>query len=72
MLDRTIRNSPPTPTSYGLNVAFFYSKLYLRILRLHWPALPPELDPLSRPLRTALEQLDAEIQKPQQDAALAA
>ncbi len=53
-------------------MAFFYSKLYLRILRLHWPALPPELDPLSRPLRTALEQLDAEIQKPQQDAALAA
>jgi hypothetical protein len=61
-----------TATSYGLKVAFFYSKLYLRILRPEWNALLPENDHLPRPLRTALDQLDVEIQKLHQDAALAA
>jgi hypothetical protein len=28
-----------TATTYGLKVAFFYSKLYLRILRPQWNAL---------------------------------
>jgi hypothetical protein len=61
-----------TATSYGLNVAFFYSKLYLRILRPQWNALLPECDHLPRGLRTALDHLDAEIQKLHQEAALAA
>ena len=61
-----------TVTSYGLKVAFFYSKLYLRILRPQWPALLSESDPLPRPLRVALEQLDIEIQKLHAAAALAA
>jgi hypothetical protein len=61
-----------TATSYGLKVAFFFSKLYLRILRPQWNALLPENDHLPRPLRTALDQLDAEIQKLHQEAALAA
>jgi len=61
-----------TTTTYGLKVAFFYSKLYLRILRPEWNALLPESDTLPRSLRTALDQLDAEIQKLHQDAALAA
>jgi len=61
-----------TATSYGLKVAFFYSKLYLRILRPHWSALQPMTDPVPRPLRTALDQLDAEIQKLQQEADIAA
>ena len=61
-----------TATSYGLNVAFFFSKLYLRILRPQWNALLPESDHLPRPLRVALDQLDAEIQKLHQEAALAA
>ena len=61
-----------TTTSYGLKVAFFFSKLYLRILRPEWNALLPESDTLPRSLRTALDHLDAEIQKLHQEAALAA
>jgi len=61
-----------TATTYGLKVAFFYSKLYLRILRPQWNALLPESDQLPRPLRIALDQLDAEIQKLYEEAALAA
>ena len=61
-----------TATSYGLKVAFFYSKLYLRILRPEWNALLPERDPLPRPLRAALDRLDTEIRKLHQEAALAA
>ena len=55
-----------TATSYGLKVAFFYAKLYLRILRPEWPALLPPDDQLPRPLRAALDDLDAQIrQNPQ-------
>jgi hypothetical protein len=61
-----------TATSYGLRVAFFYSKLYLRILRPEWNALLPESDSLPRPLRAALDRLDTEILKLHQEAALAA
>ena len=61
-----------TATTYGLKVAFFYSKLYLRILRPQWNALLPDSDHLPRPLRTALDQLDAEIRKLHEEAALAA
>src|SRR6202030_595805 len=45
-----------TATSYGLKVAFFYAKLYLRIFRPSWPALLAEDDPfpsLLRPPSTA-------------------
>jgi hypothetical protein len=61
-----------TATTYGLKVAFFYAKLYLRILRPNWPALLPVDDGLPRPLRAALEQLDREIEKLYEEAALAA
>jgi hypothetical protein len=61
-----------TATTYGLRVAFFYSKVYLRILRPNWPALLPEDDALPRSLRDALDHLDAEIQKLHEEAALAA
>jgi hypothetical protein len=61
-----------TATTYGLKVAFFFSKLYLRILRPEWNALLPDSDHLPRPLRTALDQLDAEIRKLHEEAALAA
>jgi hypothetical protein len=61
-----------TATTYGLKVAFFYSKLYLRILRPQWNALLPESDRLPRPLRTALDQLDTEIKKLYEEAAFAA
>jgi hypothetical protein len=61
-----------TATSYGLKVAFFYAKLYLRIFRPQWPALLANDDALPRPLRAVLEQLDREIQKLHQEANLAA
>lgn len=61
-----------TATTYGLKVAFFYSKLYLRILRPQWPALDPSDDALPRPLRTALDQLDTAIRKLYEEATLAA
>ena len=61
-----------TVTSYGLKVAFFYAKLYLRILRPNWAALLPHDDHLPRSLRTVLEQLDREIAKLHEEAALAA
>ena len=61
-----------TATSYGLKVAFFYAKLYLRMLRPNWAALLPDDDGLPRSLRAALDQLDLEIQKTHQGAALAA
>jgi hypothetical protein len=61
-----------TTTTYGLKVAFFYSKLYLRILRPNWNALLPDTDQLPRPLRTALDLLATEIDKLHQEASLAA
>jgi hypothetical protein len=61
-----------TTTTYGLKVAFFYSKLYLRILRPQWDALLPQGDQLPRALRIALAQLDAEIDKLHKEAAFAA
>ena len=61
-----------TATTYGLKVAFFYSKLYLRILRPERNALLPDNDRLPRSLRAALDHLAAEIQKLHEEAALAA
>src|SRR5919109_924584 len=59
-------------TTEGLRVTFFYSKLYLRIFRPHAPALTLDPDPISRPLRTAFEQLDTAIERIHQEAVLAA
>ena len=61
-----------TATSYGLKVAFFCAKLYLRILRPEWAALLPPDDELPRPLRAALENLDAQIRTIHEAGALAA
>ena len=61
-----------TATTSGLKVAFFYSKLFQRILRPNWPALLPADDTLPRSLRDALNHLEFEIQKLHQEAALAA
>ena len=52
-----------TATSYGLKVAFFYAKLYLRILRPEWAGLLPVNDQLPRPLRAAMDQLEAQIRR---------
>jgi hypothetical protein len=61
-----------TATTYGLKVAFFYSKLYLRVFRPNWTALLPEGDALPRPLRDALNHLDTEIRKLHEEATIAA
>jgi hypothetical protein len=61
-----------TATSYGLKVAFFAAKLYLRILRPEWPALLPADDQLPRPLRVALDAVEAQIRKIHEEAVLAA
>ena len=52
-----------TATTYGLHVALFYTKAFLRILRPGWAALVPDPDPVPHPLRDALLQVDTEIQK---------
>jgi hypothetical protein len=61
-----------TVTTYGLQVALFYSKVYLRILRPGWAALGEPSDPVPRPLRNALEQVDIEIARICEDAKLRA
>jgi hypothetical protein len=59
-------------TSAGLRIAFFYSKLYLRILRPQASAIDDHNDALPRPLRTALDQLAAVIDRIYNEAAIAA
>jgi hypothetical protein len=67
-----VRDHRYTATTYGLKVAFFYSKGLS-------PDSPPKLAGtlaqgrhITRPLRDALDHLDAEIQKLHEEAALAA
>ena len=52
-----------TVTTYGLRVALFCTKLYLRILRPGWAALAGDSDAIPSPLRAALLQVDVEIRK---------
>lgn len=59
-------------TTYGLRVALFYSKLYLRILRPGWTALIEPDDSLPRSLRDALQAVENEITKLAATANLAA
>ena len=58
-------------TAYGLKVALFCSKVYLRILRPGWASLVPQ-DPLPRPLQTALAKLETELQRICENARLSA
>ena len=50
-----------TLTTYGLHVALFCTKVYLRILRPGWASLTPDLDTIPRRLRDALVRVDAEV-----------
>jgi hypothetical protein len=72
LIHRIVGTHRYTTTTYGLKVAFFYSKLYLRILRPNWAALLPDDDVLPGPLRHALDQLDLAIQKLHEEASLVA
>jgi len=72
LIDRLEGTHRYTVTTYGLKVAFFYSKQYLRILRPTWQALLPAEDMLPRPLRDALDHFDTAIRTRREEAALAA
>jgi hypothetical protein len=72
LIHRVPKTHRYTATSYGLKVAFFSAKLYLRILRPEWPALVAAHDHLPGPLRAALDNLDLQIRKIHEEAALAA
>ena len=62
-----------TATTYGLKVAFFFSKLYLRVLRPTLARARPGRRPISRAHSgSALDHLDTEIRKLHEEAALAA
>ena len=51
-------------TTYGLKVAFFYSKVYIRILRPGWAALAADnLADIPRPIGAILNKLDAEVDR---------
>ena len=50
-------------TTYGLKVALFFSKLYLRILRPGWMVIAKEGEDLTQPLRRAFDRIEAEIQR---------
>jgi hypothetical protein len=68
LVHRIPRTHRYTATTYGLKVAFFYSKLYLRLLRPNWNALLPTADAFPRSLRDALDHLDLEIRKLHEEA----
>ena len=50
-------------TSHGIRVAFFYSKVHIRILRPGFAALDIQGYAVPRPLRNAFARIDKEIQK---------
>ncbi|MBN2574538.1 MAG: hypothetical protein JXP73_08220 [Deltaproteobacteria bacterium] len=60
-------------TTYGLKVAFFYSKVYIRILRPGWAALTDDkrVD-IPCPIGAILNKLDAEVDRLCSDAQLRA
>lgn len=57
-------------TPYGLRVALFSTKLYLRVLRPNWPDLEATPNPSPRPLRLALDALDRALEDIAEDARL--
>jgi len=52
-----------TVTTFGLQAAFFYTKVYLRILRPGMGMLFEQTDDIPTPLRRALHQVDTEVSK---------
>lgn len=61
LIERVPRTHRYTLTSFGLRVAFFCSKVYLRILRPGAAAIVDPPDDLPHPLRDALRRLDQAI-----------
>lgn len=61
LISRVEHSHRYTLTSYGLRVALFSTKLYLRILRPSWAALADPTDAIPRPLRALFDALNAHI-----------
>jgi hypothetical protein len=61
LIERVPRTHRYTLTSFGLRVAFFCSKVFLRILRQGSAAIVDPPDDLPHPLRDALRRLDQAI-----------
>ncbi len=57
-------------TTYGLKVALFFSKVYLRILRPGWMAINETTESLTTRLRRAFARVEAELQHLCRDARL--
>jgi hypothetical protein len=56
-------------TSRGLRVAYFYTKVYSRILRPGWASISSRSDSAARTLRSAFRRLDREIDRYRDNAA---
>jgi hypothetical protein len=69
LLHRLPQSHRYTVTTYGLRVALFYTKVYLRVLRPGWAALTDHVD-LPRPLRQALLRVETAIHQLCDDAKL--
>ena len=63
LIERSLGTHRYHVTPYGLRVAFFFTKLYLRIFRPHAPSLEPFSDDIPRRIRTALLDLEAAIDR---------
>jgi len=72
LIERLVGTHRYQVTPYGVRVAFFYSKLYLRIFRPYAPALEPFREAIPQPVRAALLELNDAIDRVYQEAALAA
>jgi hypothetical protein len=72
LIRRIPRSHRYVVTSYGLKVALFYAKVYLRIVRPGWASIGEPADDIPRPLRSALEQVDIEIARICDEAKIAA
>lgn len=70
LISRQPRSHRYFVTDLGLRVAFFCTKLLLRIFRPAWAAMSEPPDPIHRPLRRVLRLLEQQIQQLCADARL--
>jgi hypothetical protein len=63
IIERIPRTHRYVLTPLGLRVAFFHTKVHLRILRPGWAAISQQDDGIPRRLRSAFKRLDREIER---------
>jgi hypothetical protein len=61
LIHRVPKSNRYTVTTYGLQVALFYTKVHLRILRPTFAAFGDDTDPIPHPLRELYRFIDEEI-----------